>query len=209
MKQQLFELRYGKDWQQLEQLLDKNGKDNPATLELPALYRRLCHQLALAKHRRYSPYLIDNLNDLAMRCHNRLYRNNTRFRYQWLRFLVLDFPHLLRANALYIWISTALFVIPLLAVGLFCFIDEEAIYSIAPAETVRSFENMYDKNAEHIGRTRDSGDNVLMFGYYIKHNISISFQMFAGGMLACIGSIFFLIFNGIQIGGIAGYLSQA
>src|SRR5581483_6528895 len=41
----------------------------------------------------------------------------------------------------------------------------------------------------------------------IMHNVSISFQCFAGGLLAGVGSIFFLIYNGALIGAVGGYLT--
>jgi hypothetical protein len=45
---------------------------------MPARYRRLCQSLALAADRRYSPALVDRLNELALRGHHALYRNRGR-----------------------------------------------------------------------------------------------------------------------------------
>jgi uncharacterized membrane protein SpoIIM required for sporulation len=47
-----------------------------------------------------------------------------------------------------------------------------------------------------------------MFGYYIRHNIGLAFQCFAGGLLAGVGSLFFLAYNGAFFGALAGYLTQ-
>jgi len=47
----------------------------------------------------------------------------------------------------------------------------------------------------------------VMFGYYIMHNIGIAFQTFASGLLFGLGSVFFLIFNGLMIGAVAGHLT--
>ena len=44
--------------------------------------------------------------------------------------------------------------------------------------------------------------------FYIKNNIGISFQVFAGGILFGIGTLFFLLFNGIFIGAVFGHLIQ-
>jgi uncharacterized membrane protein SpoIIM required for sporulation len=43
---------------------------------------------------------------------------------------------------------------------------------------------------------------------YIEHNISIAFQCFAAGIIAGVGSMFSLLFNGVQIGAVAGYLTE-
>jgi uncharacterized membrane protein SpoIIM required for sporulation len=47
-----------------------------------------------------------------------------------------------------------------------------------------------------------------MFGFYIRNNIGISFQCFAGGLFAGLGTLFFLAYNGAAIGGVAGYLTE-
>jgi hypothetical protein len=44
--------------------------------------------------------------------------------------------------------------------------------------------------------------DVLMFGYYIHNNVSIAFRTFAGGILGGVGSIFFLIYNGLIVGAV-------
>ena len=47
-----------------------------------------------------------------------------------------------------------------------------------------------------------------MFGYYVMHNIGIAFQTFAAGLLFGLGSVFFLIFNGLVIGAVSGHLTE-
>lgn len=48
----------------------------------------------------------------------------------------------------------------------------------------------------------------MMFGYYVMHNIGIAFQTFAAGLLFGLGSVFFLIFNGLIIGAVSGHLTE-
>jgi uncharacterized membrane protein SpoIIM required for sporulation len=48
----------------------------------------------------------------------------------------------------------------------------------------------------------------MMFGFYIWNNVRIGFQTFAGGLLAGVGSVWFLASNGVIIGSVAGYLTQ-
>jgi uncharacterized membrane protein SpoIIM required for sporulation len=40
------------------------------------------------------------------------------------------------------------------------------------------------------------------------NNIGIAFQTFASGLLFGLGSLFFLLFNGLMIGAVAGHLTQ-
>jgi uncharacterized membrane protein SpoIIM required for sporulation len=79
---------------------------------------------------------------------------------------------------------------------------------VVDASQVREFEQMYDPSRRTIGFERDGASDFLMFGYYIRHNIGIGFQTFAGGMLAGVGSLVILAFNGIAIGAVAGHLTR-
>lgn len=205
MKQQAFEQQYGPLWDAVEfTLAEKNGLQQ----EFPRQFRDLCHHLALAKHRRYSPQLVDRLNDLVIQAHHRFYQHNRRFNYQWIDFLVFSFPQAIRRNAAYVGVALGLFVIPLLVMGIGCFANDELIYSVSASEQVRSYEAMYDPENRKIGRERDAETDLAMFGFYIKNNIGVSFRTFAGGILFGLGSIFFLVFNGLAIGSVAGHLTQ-
>lgn len=209
MSQRLFENRYERDWQTLEAILDKQLDLSDATnADLPLLYRRACHQLAIAKHRRYSSQLITRLNQLVLKGHHRLYQYSPRFQTRWLRFFVYDFPRSIRSNIKYIWASVALFCLPLLILGFACYLNGDLIYSAIAPEFVAQFEQMYSEDAEKFGRERASDTDWLMFGHYIKNNIGIAFRTFAGGILFGVGSIFFLIYNGLFIGAIGGYVAH-
>jgi uncharacterized membrane protein SpoIIM required for sporulation len=67
---------------------------------------------------------------------------------------------------------------------------------------------MYSPAADSIGRERLAGSDWIMFGHYIRHNIGVAFQCFAGGLFAGIGSLFFLGYNGAFGGAVAGYLTE-
>jgi uncharacterized membrane protein SpoIIM required for sporulation len=49
----------------------------------------------------------------------------------------------------------------------------------------------------------------MMFGFYIKNNVSIDFRIFGGGILAGVGTMFFLVYNGLAMGASAGYVQMA
>lgn len=98
MSQERFQRRHGELWDSLEAALDR---DLP-TLQrseadaLPAQYRRLCQHLALARHRRYSPALVDRLNRLAAKGHTHLYAHRVVSARELLARLVADFPRTVR-----------------------------------------------------------------------------------------------------------------
>jgi uncharacterized membrane protein SpoIIM required for sporulation len=210
VKQQDFAARYAADWDELERYLEQPDARAQDSGDFPRRYRQVCQHLALAKQRRYSTHLIARLNQLALRGHQQLYQHSVRSareRNVWLRFIALDFPRALRANAALIWISLALFGLPGIALGLGCYFNEDLIYSVMDPVEVRHFDAMYEPGRRKIGRERGSDTDLMMFGFYIKHNIGISFQSFAGGILFGVGTVFFMLFNGVMIGATAGHIT--
>lgn len=212
MKQQEFERRYDANWQALDDWLhlptsQRAAAANNIAAEFPTRYRELCHQLAIAKQRRYSTHLIERLNRIALLAHHRFYADYGRERGRWLRFFIIDFPQALRANALLIALSTALFILPAIAIGLGCYWQSDLIYSVLPIEQVQHFDDMYRPGLDRIGRNRQTDTDLLMFGYYIKNNIGVAFRTFASGMLFGVGSIFFMVYNGVMMGAVTGYVS--
>jgi uncharacterized membrane protein SpoIIM required for sporulation len=55
---------------------------------------------------------------------------------------------------------------------------------------------------------RTANTDWAMFGYYIRNNVGVAFQCFAGGLFVGLGSIFFLAVNGAFGGALAGYLTE-
>jgi uncharacterized membrane protein SpoIIM required for sporulation len=84
----------------------------------------------------------------------------------------------------------------------------ELILSVVSSNTAAEFQEMYSPTAESIGRTRSASTDWMMFGFYIRNNISVAFQCFAGGLFAGLGTLFFLAYNGAFSGALAGYLTE-
>ena len=206
MKQAPFELAHAAEWREFEAFLDKKSAFDPA--EMPARFRRLCQHLALAAERRYSADLVDRLNRLALRGHHALYANRRRESQQVLGFLLAGFPRLVRQEWRLVAAAATLFFGPLLAlIGLLQQFPDFVHYLLAP-EQIASFHQMYDPSNRRVGM-READTSVMMFGFYIWNNVRIGFQTFAGGLLAGVGSAWFLGANGVIIGAVAGYLTQA
>jgi len=209
-----FEALYQSEWQELETLLQRffalRRKDAPGARQgerLATLYRRVCEQLALARARSYPAYMLDRLEQLTGDAHQAIYQRPEFGAAAVKRLISVDFPATVRAHAGYILLAAALLSLPTVIVGLLVYYRPDLILSVVDARTAASFEEMYSPAAESIGRLRTANTDWMMFGYYIVHNVSISFQCFAGGLLAAVGSIFFLIYNGAIIGAVGGYLT--
>jgi len=210
MKQSTFEQIHQAQWQQLEHwldLLDQSGRSLD-TIEFPKLYRQVCQHLALARDRHYTPYLTERLNWLVLRGHQHLYQTKTRLLPNLLNFFRFDFPNWVRTEAAFVSLSALLFFGSLFAIFIAVQIEPKLISSVMTTEEIRELEFMYSPTAEHLGRNRKADSDFYMFGFYIKHNITIAFQTFAGGIIFGLGTIFFLIFNGLVIGAVASHLTH-
>ena len=213
MKQSLFESRHQHQWQtfaeQLTQL--EQGKAKAADVaDFPHQYRRLCQHLALAQQRGYSSYLVDPLQQLALRGHQQLYRHRSQLTANILAFLLADFPRLVREQWRFVLIAGLLFFGSLVGIALLVYLFPDLVYSIISPQQVAEMQGMYNPDASRLGRAaeRAASEDWMMFGYYVMHNIGIAFQTFAAGLLFGLGSVFFLIFNGLVIGAVSGHLTD-
>lgn len=210
-----FEQLYEQEWAELDTLLDalsRGGKatslrDGSSSARAAALYRHACEHLALARARSYPAYLVDRVDDLTSRAHQLIYQQREIGLERLRRLVNVDFPSAVRAHGSYVTVAAGIFLLPAIVVGLLVFAQPDMILSIVAPDTVSDFERMYSPSAESIGRTRDARTDWTMFGYYIRNNVSVAFQCFAGGLFAGLGTLFFLAYNGALSGSLAGYLT--
>jgi uncharacterized membrane protein SpoIIM required for sporulation len=215
MKQDSFTNKHDADWQTLESglaALDESSARAKTTQadvsSIPRLYRNACHHLSLSRGRAYSPRLINRLSRLAMKGHQALYTARPNIWQGFIQFIGHDYPRLIRRQWPYVLAASLLFfgafLLMLIVVQLF----PQMVYTVIDPWQVRSIESMYTPEAHaRLGPSRDSESDFLMFGYYIKNNTGIGFQTFAGGLVFGLGTLFFLLYNGLMIGATAGHLT--
>ena len=221
VKQTQFINKHEKLWDDFEQWLDyqslsrwkkrskKNPVEAPADLDMPHAYRQICHHFALANSRMYSPILVERLNKLVVRGHQTLYSTRTHVLRDIMQYFSGGFPALIRKEWRVVSIAAALFYIPFIAIIIAIQINPDLVYSIMDGAQIRSMEDMYDPDLHSkLGREREADSDVYMFGFYIKNNTGIGFQVFAGGLLYGIGTLFFTLFNGVIIGAVFGHLTH-
>jgi uncharacterized membrane protein SpoIIM required for sporulation len=212
-----FEQMYQDEWRELETLLDcvigrKVGKSAPCPpvsgARIAALYRRTCEHLALARARSYPAYLVDRLERMTAEAHQLIYHRRE-FGLRRVRTTVAaDFPAAVRTHMSYVAVAAATFVFPAITIALLVYWRPELILSVVNSDTAASFAEMYSPTAQSIGRTRDATTDWMMFGFYIRNNVGVAFQCFAGGLFAGLGTLFFLAYNGAFAGALAGYLTE-
>ena len=210
MKLAVFEARGRPRWTRLAALLAALDKGGPtgdlAVDELPALYRQLCNDLALARERELSSALVAELNDLALRGHRLLYQARTG---QWRQigaFLARDFPRAVRREWRLLALCSALFYGLALGIGAVVYQTPDVIYSFMDEGSVQNFEQMYDPEGGLATEERSADDDARMFGFYIWNNVSIAFRTFASGLAFGVGTILSLVFNAFSFGLVAAHL---
>jgi uncharacterized membrane protein SpoIIM required for sporulation len=179
----------------------------PDPARLAVLYRSACEHLALARSRAYPVHLTERLEALTARAHQLIYRRSDYGLARLAKLFLIDFPQAVRTQRRYVLVATLVFALPLVLLGLATYFDPGFILTMHDAATVSSYEQMYGPGSESIGRDRDASTDVKMFGFYIMNNISIAFQCFASGVFLGVGSLFFLAYNGVVAGSLAGYLT--
>jgi uncharacterized membrane protein SpoIIM required for sporulation len=212
-----FEHMHRDEWIELEETLDRlmsRGRDRSAGrppisgARVAALYRRACAQLALARARAYPAYIVERLERMTSEAHQLIYHRREVGLGRLRGMVAVDFPSAVRRHMPYVAVAAATFLVPTIVIALVVYWRPELILSVVSSETAGSFEKMYSPTAESIGRSRDASTDWLMFGFYIRNNMSVAFQCFAGGIFAGVGSLFFLAYNGAFSGALAGYLTE-
>ncbi|PIE00758.1 MAG: hypothetical protein CSA79_02400 [Thiothrix nivea] len=225
MKQSQFVEQNERLWQLLEAWLDRQqtppkqqkkvqtssdaSQEISDELDFPSAYRQLCHHLALAQSRMYSPLLIERLNQLVIRGHHQLYASRMHFWHPVAEFFLRGLPQLVRQEWKVVALSALLFFGSFFTMIAAIQIEPELAYTVMSGEQVAQMEQMYDpEQHSRFGRLREADSDVMMFGFYIRNNTGIGFQVFAGGLLYGLGSVFFLLYNGLVIGAAAGHLTH-
>jgi uncharacterized membrane protein SpoIIM required for sporulation len=212
-----FESLYEADWKRLEDMVQQclvhgRRKGTKATAvqgeQLAALYRRACEQLALSRQRAYPPYLVERLERVTGDAHQLIYQRRQFGPAAFREFIARGFPRAVRQHRWYVLAAALLLLVPTVVVGVLVHQRPDLVLSVMDPNTVDMFEQMYSGESESIGRRRDVNSDWAMFGFYIRNNVGVSFQCFAGGLFLGIGSIFYLVFNGAYSGAVAGYLTQ-
>lgn len=224
MRQAEFEQRHEADWRRLErwlarramsartrralqQRLGESTDDALRDADVPAQYRLACAHLALARERCYSPTLVARLHRLVLDGHHALYGAQARGGWRIGRYLAWDFPRTVRREWRVVALAALLFFAPLLALLVAVQAEPELAAVVMSPLDLAQLQQMYDPDNERLG-ARHAGDDAQMFGFYIWNNVRIGFQTFAGGVVFGLGTLFFLLFNGVYIGAVLGHLTQ-
>ena len=207
-----FEHKNQERWLEYERLVAQleKGAKIPGAGQMPKRFRELCVDLSLAQSRMYGGRITERLNELVIRGYELIYRTRRAGWEHAVSFVTTDFPRAVRKDWRLFWLCNAVFWIPFFGMMLSSVHDIRWIQAVLGANGMASMDQMYGGKEEQLSHLRSQyGSNFMMFCFYIYNNVAIDFRIFAGGMVAGLGTLFFLLFNGLHIGAAAGYVNHA
>lgn len=211
MKKATFEEKNASRWSELELLLQRLEKRQagPEAGRIPGLFRQACQDLALAQHRMYGRKLCDRLNSLVVRGYQHLHRARGLSWEGILRFIAVTFPQAMRQEWRIFVLALGLFWIPFASMIAAAYLAPHWVFSMLTPAEMSMMDEMHGGSAQPIEHYKEYGDfgaHFMMFGFYVQHNIGIGLKMFGMGILFTIGSIYELVWEGLKLGAMFGYI---
>jgi uncharacterized membrane protein SpoIIM required for sporulation len=212
MKKATFEEKNQPRWTELETLLQRLEKRQAGTeaSRVPGLFRQACHDLSLAQHRMYGRRLCERLNSLVVRGYQQLHRSRGLSWESMVRFAAVTFPQAIRSEWKLFILATTLFWLPFGAMIAASYFAPHWVFSLLTPTEMTMLDAMHGGKAEPLAHFSkeygDFGAHFAMFGFYVQHNIGIGLKMFGMGILFTIGSIYELVWEGLKLGAMFGYI---
>jgi uncharacterized membrane protein SpoIIM required for sporulation len=199
-----FVTRRRPEWDRLEKLLTRAGTSRiggllpTEVLSLAALYRRATADLARAKRDWPTEPIAGYLNGLVARGHAAVYRQGGNLGERIAVFYKRTLPQTYRQAAPYLIAAALLLFGPAVVAFIAVSLDPQVAYSLVPAEIVERVHN------HQLWTQIPESERPLMSGVIMTNNINVSIAAFAFGVLLGLPTIYVLMTNGIQLGGLLG-----
>jgi uncharacterized membrane protein SpoIIM required for sporulation len=186
-------------WDRLSPL-SARARRQPASLdpaeadELVSLYQQVSTQLSFARHHFADPALTAELNAIVANANATLYRRTASPGAALRRFFALSFPAAVWHLRAFVAVAAVATLLPVAVVGIWLANTEEALAYAGPeaqraAYVQEEFEAYYSS-----APAGQFATEVLV------NNIQVSFLAFAAGVLAGVGTVLILVYNGANLG---------
>jgi uncharacterized membrane protein SpoIIM required for sporulation len=196
-------------WQRLEQLLDQRARGGFRSFgrdelrELGLLYRQIAADLATLRQDPGSVHFARYLNQLLARAHNIIYATRKTSPSSILDFFLTTYPRTFRRNRNYVLVALLIFVAGALVGAGLTWQDPDFKLSVLGPQMVETIEKREMWTHSIVG-IKPVASSAIM-----TNNLGVGFVTFAMGITGGLGTIYMMIFNGLQIGviGMACHLS--
>ncbi|HEY0153403.1 MAG TPA: stage II sporulation protein M [Longimicrobium sp.] len=203
------------EWDEYARLLEGAQKDGLRKLDeatvsrFASLYRGVAADLARARTYGGSPELLYALERSVGAGHNLLYRAPSR---SWQRFrgwVLSSFPALVRRLWKPIVLASILFYLPGILSFAYVRGDPARGRELVGAEMMARAEEAAAKEARGEGYVEVPEVMMpAMASGLVSNNVQVTFLAFAGGLLAGLGTVWVLVFNGVSLGSVAAVFAN-
>ncbi|HLG15976.1 MAG TPA: stage II sporulation protein M [Blastocatellia bacterium] len=190
-------------WKRLEALTARASRVRLKNLsgeevrEFGRLYRRTAADLAIAREEVRDQRLVNYLNHLVGRAHGTIYRSESSGFGVFVTFYRYEFPAIFRKTFYYTLTAFLVFILSAAFAFALSFVDEGFADRIQPGvrEQIAGHRNWTDEVNEA---------NAVISAAIQTNNIQVTFFTFAGGVLAGVGTLWLLTYNGLMFGMVMG-----
>jgi len=196
-------------WRRLEGLVEQSGRRGVGRLsrselqELGLLYRQIASDLSTVREDPASRQISDYLNQLLGRAHNLIYMGRKTNAAGIVQFFRVTYPRLFRENLAYPLTAFLIFLAAAIVGTALCFSDPGFERYFLGGRMIDTIEQhrMWTQSVVSI--------KPLASSFILTNNISVACATFAMGILAGLGTVYMLFFNGLLIGVIGTACWQA
>ena len=190
-------------WAKLDGLLKNGIRGAEGWSSLARLYRSIASDLSRARSLDLPPDVIRYLEQLTANAHNRLYGSRrVGGATSIIQLVMVDFPVELRRQWRFFLLASLLFYGPFVVGAVGALLDQSFALAVMPESSLKAMEDMYSGDPI----SRQSGEDSMMAGFYVLNNVGIALRCFATGAFFGLGSVYTLVYNGVVMGVVEGYL---
>lgn len=195
-------------WERCQALVDRAGRRGLRSLsqeeleEFTRLYREVVADLARAHTYRGSLRLCFQLERLAGEAHNLFYRSGPTYfsTIDWLRG---GFPRSFRQHRAFVAVAALILFTPAVVTYTGVRDDPELARLLVPPELVTRAEEAGDRLRRGEQYVDVPPVQMSLFSSQVMtNNLSVAFTAAAGGVLAGLGTLLILVFNGVHLGSV-------
>jgi len=195
MKETRFIDQNREKWKDLEDILNKKGKDPD---KLSDLFVQVTDDLSFARTYYGSRVVRVYLNQLTQRVFGSIYNNPVNLRGQFGKFWKTDLPFAMYSARKEMMISFILFAVSFLLGVVSSIYDPDFAESIMGSGYIDMTEKNIAADDPMAVYKRDGALN--MFFYIAINNIRIGLMSFLSGLVFAVGALFMIVFNGVMVG---------
>lgn len=186
-------------WQKLEAMVTncRNGVKSLShgeLQELSLLYRQTAADLAAIRQDASSVHFARYLNQLMARAHNIIYAGHRASPWAILDFFRYEYPKAFRRNLHYCVIAIAVFIVGGLAGAALTLQDSDFELQVIGPRMVQTIQRKEMWTHSIVGVKPLASSGIM------TNNMSVCFMAYATGIIAGLGTLYMMFYNGILIG---------